>query len=493
MVFERAEDFAFTTKRHPSRTLVKMAFDGDGLLQAMEVDFQLDGGAYCTLSPVVLSRGAIHAGSAYRCPNVRILGRVLATNTPPNGAFRGFGAPQAFFAIERHLDLAARELGLDPVELRRRNRLRDGDTMATSQPFVWQKNLDEVLARALELSRYEERRRQFADWNLRDPHRKRGIGLALFFHGTGFTGSGEKKLQSRVRLEIDPEARVHILVANTEMGQGARTVLSMIVAEAMGVPPDRVACDCPDTARVPDSGPTVASRTTAVVGGLLEKAARALRERLIERWGRTWSDGADFARLIRALPAGEFPLAEETRYVQPPHIVWDEQNYRGHAYADYSWACYVAEVETDLRDYCIRPLRFVAVQDIGTVIHPELARGQVEGGVVQGIGYALYEAVHVVDGRITNPGFSDYIVPLAADVPEIVCEFIQNPSDVGAFGARGLGELPMDGVAPALLNALADATGLQFHTIPLLPSDVQARLLQEGSTGGRMTREGNLE
>lgn len=155
----------------------------------------------------------------------------------------------------------------------------------------------------------------------------------------------------------------------------------------------------------------------------------------------------------------------------PSHVVWDEKKYRGHAYADYSWACYVAEVEADLRDYSIRPLRFVAVQDIGTVIHPELARGQVEGGVVQGLGYALYEAVHFQAGRVVNAGFSDYIVPLAADIPELVCDFIENPSPTGAFGAKGLGELPMDGVAPAVLNALADATGLEFAAIPVLPSD----------------------
>ena len=476
MVFERAEDISFTTKRHPSRTRVRMAFDGQGILQAMDVDFQLDGGAYCTLSPVVLSRGAIHAGTAYRCPHVRIIGRVFATNTPPNGAFRGFGAPQAFFAVERHMDVAARELGLEPLELRRRNRLRDGDTTATSQPFVWQKNLDDVLDRALAVSGYEARRKEHAEWNRISRDKKRGIGLALFFHGTGFTGSGEKKLQSRARLEITADGRAHVLVANTEMGQGARTVLSRIVAESLGVPPDVVACECPDTARVPNSGPTVASRTTAVIGGLLEKVARALRARLEECFGRPWAGGDDFVRLLAGLPPSVFPLSEEQEYVLPPQVVWDEENYRGHAYADYSWACYVAEVEADLVDYAVRPLRFVAVQDIGTVIHPDLARGQVEGGVVQGIGYALYEAVQFRDGRVINPGFSDYIVPMAADIPEVVCDFVENPSPTGAFGAKGLGELPMDGVAPAVLNALAQATGEEFTAVPLLPSDLLPRL-----------------
>ncbi len=476
MVFERAEDISFTTKRHPSRTRVRMAFDIDGRLQAMDVDFQLDGGAYCTLSPVVLSRGAIHAGSAYRCDNVRILGRVFATNTPPNGAFRGFGAPQAFFAVERHMDVAARELGLEPLELRRRNRLRDGDTTATSQPFVWQKNLDDVLGRALSLSGFEARRREHKEWNRGSRDKKRGIGLALFFHGTGFTGSGEKKLQSRARLEITADGRAHILVANTEMGQGARTVLSRIVAESLGVSPDWVTCVIPDTARVPNSGPTVASRTTAVIGGLLEKVARALRGRLEQRFGRPWKGGDDFRRLVGSLPPTDFPLSEEQEYELPPQVVWDEANYRGHAYADYSWGCYVAEVEADLVDYTVRPLRFVAVQDIGTVIHPELARGQVEGGVVQGIGYALYEAVQFREGRVINPGFSDYIVPMAADIPEIVCDFVENPSPTGAFGAKGLGELPMDGVAPAILNALAQAVGEEFTDIPLLPSDLFPRL-----------------
>lgn len=476
MVFDREEDVAFTTKRHPSRSRIRMAVDEAGRIQALDIEFLLDGGAYCTLSPVVLSRGSIHIAGAYNCPNVEVRGRVLATNTPPNGAFRGFGAPQAFFAMERHMDRAARTLGLDPLEFRRINLLRDGQTTATGQPFVWQKNLDGVLQQALDRSRYPERVAEYEEWNRGHDWRKRGIGLALFFHGCGFTGSGEKKMSPRARLELDRSGTAWIRVANVEMGQGARTVLASMVAGAMGIGHGRVTFPNPDTALVPNSGPTVASRTTFVVGGVLERAARQLRERLERLANRRWETDSEYSALLGTLSEDIFPLTEEAEYVPPPGVVWDETEFRGHAYADYAWACYVAEVEADLRDYSVRPLRVTAVQDIGTVIHPELARGQVEGGIVQGIGEALLEKVHCKAGRVINAGFSDYIISAAADVPEIECVFIENPSPYGGSGAKGLGELPLDGAAVAVANALSRALNVDIDTIPVLPPDIMERL-----------------
>ncbi|MBP7866119.1 MAG: xanthine dehydrogenase family protein [Acidobacteria bacterium] len=482
MVFDRDEDFAYTTKRHPSRTRVRSAVGPDGKLLAMDIDFALDAGAYCTLSPVVLSRGALHAGSAYLCPNLRILGRAVATNTPPTGAFRGFGAPQGLFAVERHMDVMAHRLGRDPLEFRRLNLLRNGDTNATGQLFRWEKNLHGVLDRALELSRFEETRKAAEENNRSDAWRKRGVGLSLFFHGSGFTGSGETKMRSVARLEADPEGFVVIRVSSVEMGQGARTVLAQMVAETMGIGLDQVRYPNPDTARVPNTGPTVASRTTAVVGGILVKAAEALRRRIEDVTGRVWEDGEGFARTLRAVPYGIVPLAEDAVYEPPPGLVWDEETFRGEAYADYAWACYVAEVEADLRDYTVTVKTFTAVQDVGTVIHPELARGQVEGGVVQGIGWTLTEKVHFKDGRVLNPGFSDYIILTPADLPELRVDFVQNPSPHGGYGAKGLGELPMDGPAPAILAALHQALGREFNRIPLTPSDLFRELETDGKS-----------
>lgn len=471
MVFSREEDLAFTTKRHPSRTRLRTAVDASGKLLAMEADFTLDGGAYCTLSPVVLSRGAIHLGGPYHIPHQRIRARVLATNTPPNGAFRGFGAPQAFFALERHMDVMARQLGLDPVHFRQINLLKNGQTMATGQPFVWEDNLRQVLKTGLQTSRYRQRQTACRRWNRTHPQRPRGIGLALFFHGAGFTGGGEKKMQSSARLELQRDGRVIIRAANTEIGQGARTALARMVARVLEIPVSLVEYPYPDTALVPNSGPTVASRTTFIVGGLLENAARQLRQRLAAA-GCAWHGEDGYQQALAGWPALDFPVRSEWTYQPPPGVEWDEASHRGHAYADYSWACYIAEIEASRRDGSVRVLRFTAVQDIGTVVVPDLARGQVEGGIAQGIGHALLEKIHWQDGRVANPSFSDYLVPAAADVPPLTCVFLENPSPAGGLGAKGLGELPLDGTAAALINALSQAWQREIFAIPCLPPDL---------------------
>src|SRR5215211_147098 len=283
IVYDRAEDMAATTKRHPSRTRHKTAVTKDGKLVAMEIDFAIDGGAYCTLSPVVLSRGTIHAAGPYVCPNVRIHSRAVATNVPPHGAFRGFGAPQSIFALERHMDKVARTVGLTPEEFRRRNFIHQGEKTATSQVIHERVDMDHLLARALQLSEYHARREQFARENSASNGRftkKRGIGFATFMHGAGFTGSGEVFLQSVVSAEATAEGKVKILAASTEIGQGTNTIFSQIASEALGIDFDSIEIVQPDTGRVPNSGPTVASRTSMVVGKLVESAATGLRQTL---------------------------------------------------------------------------------------------------------------------------------------------------------------------------------------------------------------------
>jgi CO/xanthine dehydrogenase Mo-binding subunit len=232
----------------------------------MDIDFAIDGGAYATLSSVVLSRGAIHAAGPYDCPNVRIKARAVATSSPPHGAFRGFGAPQSVFAVERHMNKIAHTLGLSPEELRRRNFLRRGATTATTQTVREDPDLEKLLQRAFELSRYDAKLAAFADENKKGGRQRRGIGFAAFMHGAGFTGSGEKALQSEAAVEATADGRVHVLAASTEIGQGTNTVFTQIVADALGLGYDDVEVARPDTARVPDSGPTVASRTVRVVG-----------------------------------------------------------------------------------------------------------------------------------------------------------------------------------------------------------------------------------
>src|SRR2546421_5171600 len=277
----RGEDMAATAKRHPPRTRHRTAVTRDGRLVCMDIDFVIDGGAYATLSAVVLSRGTIHAAGPYNCPNVRIRSRAVATNAPPHGAFRGFGAPQSIFALERHLNKVARAVGLTPEELRRRNFIRRGETTATGQVIREDVDMGALLERAFKLSDYQAKRERFSRENGAGKI-KRGIGFATFMHGAGFTGSGEKYLQSIVGCEATAEGRVRVLAASTEIGQGTNTIFAQIAADALGLDYERGEVLQPGTASVANSGPTIASRTCLIVRQPVDTAALQLKTSLAD-------------------------------------------------------------------------------------------------------------------------------------------------------------------------------------------------------------------
>ena len=469
LIYDRAEDMVATTKRHPSRTRHRTAVRKDGKLLAMDIDFVIDGGAYATLSSVVLSRGTIHAAGPYSCPNVRVCSRAVATNTPPHGAFRGFGAPQSIFALERHLNHVAAVVGLTPEELRRRNFLEQGMTTATGQAIRDKIDLSGLLDYALQQSGYHEKKRSFAQHN-RMSTLKKGIGFAAFMHGAGFTGAGEKQLASIVGVEATEEGKVRILSASTEIGQGTNTIFAQMAADALNISLDYVEVAQPDTGTVPNSGPTVASRTCMIVGKLVESAALSLKQTLAGS-GLLRADysSEDFCEASAEYVRRWGPLKSMVQYLQPPEISWDEVAFQGDAYRDYAWAVYVAEVSVDLTTFEVQLDDFVAVQDVGQVIHPVMAAGQIEGGVAQGIGFALYENVVWNDGRMLNHQMTNYIIPTSADVPPIRVFFVGS-SD--AREPKGLGELPMDGPAPAIVNAIEDAIGVSINRVPLMPEDL---------------------
>lgn len=472
IIYDRAEDMAATTKRHPSRTRHRTAVTKDGKILGGEIEFTIDGGAYATLSSVVLSRGTIHAGGPYYWPNVRIRAKAVATNMPPHGAFRGFGAPQSLFALERHMDRIAKTLNISPEEIRRRNFLKPGQTTTTEQTIHEPINLNKVLDRALERSGYNEKKQKFAAEN-KSSIRKKGIGLATFLHGAGFTGSGERYLNSLVGVEGQSDGSVRVLVSSTEFGQGTNTVLCQIAAEALGLSYEDVAMAPPDTSQVPNSGPTVASRTVMVVGKLVASAAHGLKQTLVATGMLDESCTREqFRAACGRYVAEHGEFRSWARYRQPQGVFWDDEKYRGEAYAAYGWAAYVAEVTVDLTTYSVTVDDFVALQEVGRVLHPVLARGQVLGGVAQGIGFALYEKVEWRDGRMQNSQMTNYIVPTSSDVPPIRVYFEELGNEHGAFGAKGIGELPMDGPAPAIINAVEDALGVPFNSIPLLPEDI---------------------
>jgi CO/xanthine dehydrogenase Mo-binding subunit len=479
IIYDRAEDMAATTKRHPSRTLHRTAVTRDGKLIGMDIDFVVDGGAYATLSAVVLSRGTIHAAGPYNCPNVRIRARAVATNVPPHGAFRGFGAPQSIFALERHLDKVAAAVGLSPEELRRRNFIQRGETTATGQVIHEDVNLGGLLDRAFELTDYRAKRERFSLENVGSKI-KRGIGFASFMHGAGFTGSGEKYLQSIVGCEATAEGRVLVLAASTEIGQGTKTIFAQIAADALAIDYERVEVVQPDTGNVPNSGPTVASRTCMIVGKLVESAALKIKEALTGAGLlRETYTTQEFARACAEYIERSGALKFFSQYRQPDDIEWDDEHYRGDAYGAYAWAVYVAEVSVDTSTYETRVDDFVAVQEVGRVIHPVLAAGQIEGGVAQGIGWTLYENVVWRDGRMMNGQMTNYIIPTSADIPPIRVHFFENPYAGGPAGAKGIGELPMDGPSPAILNAIEQATGVAFNYVPLTPEAVMEALESE--------------
>ena len=487
MIYDRAEDMVATTKRHPSRTRHKTAVTKDGKLLAQEIEFVIDGGAYCTLSPVVLSRGTIHAAGPYFCPHVRIKSTAVATNVPPHGAFRGFGAPQSIFALERHMDKVAQAIGLSPDEFRRRNFIKQGETTATNQIIREKVDLEGLMNRAFELTDYHAKRERFARENvaqvanlrsqINNLRYKKGIGFASFMHGAGFTGSGEVYLQSVVGAEATADGRVKILAASTEIGQGTNTIFAQIAAEALGLDYDMFEVVQPDTANVPNSGPTVASRTCMIVGKLVESAVLGLKQTLVgsgclkDQFTRT-----EFQKACGEYLAQHGALKSFSQYQPPPNVHWDDEKYQGEAYGAFAWAIYVAEVSYDPLTYEVRVDDFVAVQEVGRVINPVLAAGQIEGGVAQGIGMTLYENVVWQNGRMANGQMTNYIMPTAADLPPIRVFFEENPYAFGPAGAKGIGELPMDGPAPAILNAIENATGISFDQVPLMPETVLVKV-----------------
>ncbi len=473
MIYDRHEDLSATTKRHPAVIRHRTGVTLDGRLVAQEIEVVMDGGAYCTLTPVVLSRGVLHAGGPYRCPNVQIRGRAMATNTPPNGAFRGFGAPQVEFAAEMQVNRIAEALSISPLELRRRWAFREGDITPTGQVLRESVAAVEVLeaaADASEFARHSEQTRHAREARLPSARVASGIGLALGWHGAGFTGSGEVHIASVASVELTDTGVIQVLTAQTEMGQGTRTIFPQLVAGELGIDPDDVEVAPQDTSIVPDSGPTVASRTAMVVGGLIINAARRLRAQVESATGR------GFAESYRDFATEHGGLRVDERFTPYPNVHFDEATYTGDAYPAFGWACAVAQVEVDLDTGEVTVRDVVSADDAGRIIHPVLAEGQVEGGTLQAVGYATIEEIKLVDGRYLNDRLATYLIPTSLDAPRIRAVLVEKPFSGAPHGAKGIGELPMDVGAPAVVAAIHDATGVWIHDLPASPERILAAL-----------------
>ena len=469
LIYDRKEDIEATTKRHPCLCEITSGCDKDGRLRALSMRVTMDGGAYVTLTPVVLSRGTLHAAGAYRWDDVRIESVAVATNTPPNGAFRGFGAPQTIWAIERHLDAVAVKLGRDPLNFKAQNVLREGDVTATGQVLRSSVAGLECLEKAAEASDYHAKR---ARGPITLGRKVRGIGGAVFMHGAGFTGSGERYLKGKVAVDLLAGGRLGIRTASTDIGQGTETVFRQIAADAAGLTIADVDFAVPSTTTCPDSGPTVASRTVMVVGSIVENASKQLAARVREESAK---GGGTFAEAADRLIAREGLITSLLQYAPPDFIQWDDAKYKGDAYPCFGWACDIAEVEVDLDTFEVTVIDFWSATDVGKAINPVMCKGQIEGGSLQAIGWALSEEITWRDGHITNPRMTNYIIPTSLDAPRFQTILVEAPFAFGpGGGAKGIGELPMDGGAPAIAAAVEHATGVAMASLPLTPERLLA-------------------
>ena len=399
------------------------------------------------------------------------------TNTPPNGAFRGFGAPQTIFAVELHWEKIADILGIDSLTLRRKNIFKLGSTTATGQRLQESVGALECLDKTVARSKYGAKRKEYDRWNKNKNNLTwKGIGISVCHHGAGFTGSGEVYLASRAGVALTRTGELIILAASTEIGQGTNTMFAQIASETLGMPAAWFAVETPDTHKVPDSGPTVASRTCMVVGGLVRRAALELKTAFVAEYGRVPQPPAELKKAAAAL-CGKAPARRfETRYEKPAEVAWDDKTYCGDAYGVYSYAAVAVDLEIDRLTYEVRVNKVTTAQDIGKAVNPLLAQGQIIGGSTQGLGWALLEEPLYKDGVMINASLTNYVIPTSLDAPSFAVMLVEKPYSRGPFGAKGLGELPMDGPGPAVAAAVKHAVGLLIATLPQTPERIAKAL-----------------
>ncbi len=483
MVYSRTESIKSSTKRHPSRIRMRVGAGADGKLTAIDFAGDFDTGAYSSWGPTVANRVPVHASGPYFVPHYRALSRAIHTNQVPSGAFRGFGVPQTTLAQEQLFDELADRLGLDRLEFRILNALSPAQPTVTGQVIGEGVGIRACLE-ALR-PRWATARAEVATFNSgnRRPTR-RGVGVAGMWYGCGNTSLPNP---STMRVGLRADARLSLHQGAVDIGQGSNTVIAQICADALGIGVERIDLVAPDTDLTPDCGKTSASRQTFVTGKAAELAGRALRAGILRaanagesagiEFGEGWlvvRDGDHERRLILSdMPRdarGYVFLAEET--FNPPTTTLDA-NGQGIPYAVYGFGAHLAVVEVDMELGTVKLLRLVAAHDVGRAINPTLVEGQIEGGAAQGLGLALME--EFFPGRSEN--LHDYLIPTAGDLPPVESILIEDPSPVGPYGAKGIGEQALIPTAPAVLNAIHDATGARIRRVPATPDRVRAAIL----------------
>ncbi|MBN2358605.1 MAG: xanthine dehydrogenase family protein [Deltaproteobacteria bacterium] len=504
-VYNREQDIQWSTKRHRMVIQHRLAARRDGTLLGAEIEILVDAGAYCGLTGIVAERANTSSVGPYLVPNVRVRTRTIYTNNPFGGAFRGFGAPQVTLAHEGQLDALAERLGRDPLDLRRQNALRPYAVAAWGEKLAPPVEYLETLAAAERLSGWSALRRQVEAHNRAGGRTRLGLGVGCCMYGSCLHAGGQHLEGSGALLQVHRDGSVSAAIGLTEMGQGAATVVARVAAEVLGVAVDQVEVLPTDTALVPDSGPTVASRTTPMAGHAVANAARQLRAQLLPaatgllrcranqvELSGGWARGPGrkkvaFADVAAAAFQAKAHLAASGWYA-PPRKQFDRATGLGQPYSAYAYATQIALCEVDLATGVARVKKFFCAHDVGRAIFPDGVCGQIEGGAVQGMGYALTERLVVRDGRILNANFTDYLIPTIEDAPEVAIALIESGDEggdkgrgtasqaKGPFGAKGIGEPSLIPAPAAVANAVSHALGARLTELPLLPDVIMAEI-----------------
>ena len=489
MVYSRTESIMSTTKRHPSRIRLRAGCSRDGKLTALDFSADFNTGAYSSWGPTVAGRVPVHASGPYYVPHYRALTRAVHTHLVPAGAFRGFGVPQAAIAQEQLYDELADRAKIDRLEFRILNAL-DGSTPTVTGQILGEGVGIRACLEALRPA-WKAARTAASSFNSHNAGLRRGVGVAGMWYGCGNTSLPNP---STVRVGLKRDGRIALHQGAVDIGQGSNTIVTQICADALGAPIEMFDLISGDTALSPDCGKTSASRQTFVTGKAAQMAGLQLRNKILalakacECATIDFQDGAVIvtekgqSATIPLLPLpldtyGYVLTAEAT--FDPPTQPLDE-NGQGTPYAVFGFGAHLAEIEVDTELGTIRVLKITAAHDVGRAINPTLIEGQIEGGVAQGLGMALMEEFFPGKGE----NLHDYLIPSAGDIPPVESILIEEPSPVGPYGAKGIGEQAVIPTAPAILNALHDAIGIRIRKIPATPDRVRAAILAAGEKGG---------
>lgn len=500
MIFTRAEDMQYSTKRHRMTMHYRVGAMKDGTLKALDARILVDAGGYAGLSTVVAERSNSTAAGPYRFEHAHVDTLIIYTNNLFGGAFRGFGNPQVTFATENMMEMLAIELNMDSVDLRRKNLLQEGDLTITGQPLPPSLPANQVFDTLLENSGYQRLKAEAEEFNKTSTWKKRGVGLALSLYGCALHAGGQHLEGSGALVQVLSDGSVEVNIGGTELGQGAFTVVAQMAAETLGARYEKVRVLPTDTRMVPDSGPTVASRTTLMSGNAVRGASLQLLARLKELAGallsvpssqitvepgvyRAGDKSIPFADLCNAAFRRKLSLFASGWYAPPPKD-WNTETGQGTAYSVYSLSGHVALAEVDLLGGLTKVKKLVACHDVGKVVNPTTMDGQAQGGMVQGMGWALSENLMLDKGRCLNPGFSDYLIPSALDVPEMEAWFVEDPYPDGPFGVKGIGEPSLISVPTAVALSVGHACDFTPTRLPVTPETVLRWVHDRKKTAG---------